>query len=53
MYEIVCLLDILDYLKYIHIKFYMKVLIFFSLDVGLILSEIVFGYLSILFYSIP
>ena len=30
MYEIVCLLDMLDYLKYIYIYFFMKILIFSS-----------------------
>ena len=34
MYEIVCLLDILDSLKYIHIYFYMKNLDFLLLDIG-------------------
>ena len=46
MYEIVCLLDKLDYFKFIHINFYMKILIFLLLDVGSIHFDIVFGYLS-------
>ena len=46
MSEIVCLLDMLDYLKYIHIYFYMKILIFFLLNVGSIHFDKVFGHLS-------
>ena len=46
MYEIVCLLDMLDYLKYIHIYFLYENLDFLSLDVGSIHFDIVFWYLS-------
>ena len=45
MYEIVCLLDMLDYLK-THIYFYIKILIFFLLDVRSIHFDIAFGPLS-------
>ena len=45
MYKIVCLLDMLEYLKYIHIYSYMKS--FFSLlFVGSVHFDTVFGFLS-------
>ena len=46
MYENGSLLDMLDYLKYIHIYFYMQIFISFSLDVGSIHFDIVFGCFS-------
>ena len=47
MNEIVCLLDMVDYLKYIHIYFLYESLFFIGLlDVGSIHFDIVFGYVS-------
>ena len=46
MNEIVCLLDMLDYLKYINIYIYIKILIFLTPDVGSIHFHKVLGYLS-------
>ena len=42
MFEIVCLLDMLDYLKYIHIHFFNENLDFLLPDEGSIHFDIVF-----------